>query len=411
MLQDIEDQFAQPLRGRADGARGRRGESAAFEAPADDPHGSGLSGRPARPAAWALSRSLARRSAGRAARGAAVRARRPALAALAAPLALWPVELAIARRPVAGARAGWSVPPGSCIGPVKAALTLSVIAAARAARLEIGAGRFLSAGAGRPRSAALKAPCWPPAFRAIEAAPAWRAVAGTGARGMFFGARPARFEFRSRAFALLAVARPPRVEGAGPARPFACFAAGASRARPAPLARFGGGPFGELGRGRRQALDGDGPPLAVLGRAAFDPFARPRGGGRLCDDFRPQRRDMLAATLGRRGRGRDLAGRRIVARDRLLLSLVAASAPRLRKAHAARAFPPSLLLAAPVVRARLFPGLLRRRAPLDERERRNRRRLPWRASRPTGRAAPGCALPPPRPQRDRRVRTGRTRRG
>ena len=147
---------------------------------------------------------------------------------------------------------------------------------------------------------------------------------------------------------------------------FACFAAGASRARPAPLAPFGGGPFGELGRGRRQALDGDGPPLAVMGRAALDPFARPGGGGRLCDDFRPQRRDMLAATLRRRGRGRDAAGRRIAARDRLLLSLVAASAPRLRKEPAARAFTPPRFFAAPVVQAGLFPRPLCRRAPLDE---------------------------------------------
>ena len=48
------------------------------------------------------------------------------------------------------------------------------------------------------------------------------------------------------------------------------------------------------------ALDRDGPPLAVVRRAALDAPARPLGVGSVGGDFGAQSRDMLAPALGRR---------------------------------------------------------------------------------------------------------------
>src|SRR5580704_15880396 len=57
MLENVEDRLAQALRGRADGARRRREQRAALEAPANDSHRSRLSWWPPRTAA-ALRRSF-----------------------------------------------------------------------------------------------------------------------------------------------------------------------------------------------------------------------------------------------------------------------------------------------------------------------------------------------------------------
>src|ERR1700733_2929036 len=67
--------------------------------------------------------------------------------------------------------------------------------------------------------------------------------------------------------------------------------------------RFGAGARARLFASPGHALDRDGPPLAVVGCAALDAFARRRG---VCGDFGAQGRDMFAPTL-RRGRRRGRA--------------------------------------------------------------------------------------------------------
>ena len=102
-----------------------------------------------------------------------------------------------------------------------------------------------------------------------------------------------------------------------------------------------------------------------MGRAALNPLPRRGAAGRVRDDLSPQRRDVLAAALG--GRGRRAARRRILAPERLAAFLLATAPASIGRALATRPFAPSPLLAAPVVRARLLLRLLRRRAPLDQR--------------------------------------------
>ncbi len=95
--------------------------------------------------------------------------------------------------------------------------------------------------------------------------------------------------------------------GAGFKRPSAALAD--LRAPRAWRARFGGGASPRLIPGRRNALDCDRAPLAVVRRGALDASARAR---RVGGDLRPQRRHMLAAALGR-GRLRRRAARRLIA--------------------------------------------------------------------------------------------------
>jgi hypothetical protein len=187
-------------------------------------------------------------------------------------LALRPVEGALARAvALAFALVG---------GAVEAARTRSAVAPlrARSARLEFGA-RSAVLGV-RARRSALAAVVMLPALRPVKAALAWTALAS-------LRTRPA-LEFR-------AAAAFPVVRAQRPLAPLRTALAGVVT-RCARLLRFGGGAPARLLAGRRNALDGDRPPLAVVGGAALDAFPRRR---RVGGDLRPEARYMLAPAFGR----------------------------------------------------------------------------------------------------------------
>ena len=310
-------ELAQALRSRTDGARRRRLENAALETAADDPHlftafAAAGAGR------LRLSASFAGANAPRSVlapcRGAGPAAGRTCARRFADPRT---VEVPCA--PSAVARPAW--------GPLGLNSERGPRSCGRTRRSTRRLGRASGPAAGRTcvRAQERRLAFAPTIltlavallFAALEVALARAALAPLPAwpARLEVCAGPALLEVRTRRpLAPLAAGRAPGFEGIRPARAGAGFKRpsaaladlGAPRAR---RARFGGGASPRLIPGRRNALDGDRAPLAVVRRAAFDASARAR---RVGGDLRPQRRHMLAAALGR-GRPRRRAARRLIA--------------------------------------------------------------------------------------------------
>src|SRR5271165_4423663 len=247
MLEDVEDRLAQALGGWADGVRSRRGETASSQPAANDPHGSRLSRRAAARRAPLARRPLARRP--RRSRGRVAAPAFPAAIAMVVGLALTEAPFGVAW---GSGRAAGAIAP-LAVRPIEPTLP-------------------------RPRASR-------------------RGPARPGLRALLLA-----FDRRRPTFT---IARPfHRIWPHWPLGPvplllteLSSLAEGANSAL---AGRALVGDFHFPGRGR-QAFDSNCSPLAVVGCAALDPFARSRRvGGDLC----PQRRDVLAPPLGRGWRRR-----------------------------------------------------------------------------------------------------------